>query len=360
MISQDVSCFEDAYYASKKKEDLSERELRVSDALNLIMPGLKNDVERCYKQWNNVIRSALRHETALRMTEVKDKADKELDEGDETGKMTKRSIVPVKVTDGVPLPLLRIFDHPAADDPFFWELLLHKDLLKQTKKGVEFIIDNIDEIEDLVSPSHIIASSDEFNGIREYLCDIIKFLEEIGFQKKLREINEDVLGAYFFKVPEIHLYWMAIGLLSLIQGISVEGLTFVVLSHELAHAYTHLANDIDGENWATPNFQRCELPIVEGLAQFYTAQICKNNEYRFPSAKAAFEDLLEMQSEPYRDFLNWPGAKAKPGEIVRLGMLQTRKWAVEEYTKFKGILSGAEGQFLNGKKGRKAKNVSPF
>ena len=37
----------------------------------------------------------------------------------------------------------------------------------------------------------------------------------------------------------------------MIYGFDVEALTYVVLAHELAHAYTHLGRDIDGNAWDT-------------------------------------------------------------------------------------------------------------
>jgi len=50
--------------------------------------------------------------------------------------------------------------------------------------------------------------------------------------------------------------------------VSVDGLTIVVLTHELVHAYTQLENDIDNEQWETGAFAAADLKVVEGLAQF--------------------------------------------------------------------------------------------
>jgi len=88
--------------------------------------------------------------------------------------------------------------------------------------------------------------------------------------ERIFDIREDVLGAYYFRIPEIRLYWVVIGIVARAIGVSVEALTVVVLAHELAHAYTHLGHDIDNERWETERFARTELDIVEGLAQFYT------------------------------------------------------------------------------------------
>lgn len=49
-------------------------------------------------------------------------------------------------------------------------------------------------------------------------------LREPYFVERITAIEEDVLGAYFFRVPEVRLYWMVIGFLSGVLGVSVEAL----------------------------------------------------------------------------------------------------------------------------------------
>jgi hypothetical protein len=100
------------------------------------------------------------------------------------------------------------------------------------------------------------------------------------------------LGAYFFRVPEVHLYWMVIGLVAGVLGISVESLTVVVAAHELAHAYTHLGRDIDGKRWDTEEFARADLNIVEGIAQFYTEVVSRKLEPRNPAVLPATGSCL--------------------------------------------------------------------
>jgi hypothetical protein len=93
-------------------------------------------------------------------------------------------------------------------------------------------------------------------------------LDEIRAVEKIIGIDEDVLGAYFFRVPEIRLYWVVIGITARALGVPPDALTIVVLAHELAHAYTHLGRDIDNERWDTERFAKSDLDIVEGLAQY--------------------------------------------------------------------------------------------
>lgn len=58
-----------------------------------------------------------------------------------------------------------------------------------------------------------------------------------------------------------------------VLDVTVEGLTVAVFAHELVHAYTHLGNDHDVQQWETKAFADADNKIVEGLAQFYTATI---------------------------------------------------------------------------------------
>jgi hypothetical protein len=91
--------------------------------------------------------------------------------------------------------------------------------------------------------------------------------------EKLRQIDRDILGAYFFHRAEIQLYWMAIGFFAPLIGVPIEDLTIVVLAHELGHAYTHLGGDVDGTCWDTDAFAATNVHVVEGLAQSYTERV---------------------------------------------------------------------------------------
>lgn len=64
----------------------------------------------------------------------------------------------------------------------------------------------------------------------------------------------------------IEVYWAVIGLVAALLDVRIEDLTTVVLTHELAHAYTHLGYDIDGANWPGQCFAKTESVLKEGLA----------------------------------------------------------------------------------------------
>ena len=87
------------------------------------------------------------------------------------------------------------------------------------------------------------------------------WLNALELLKKIGAIEQDILGAYFFRIPEVRLYWMVIGLIAGALQVSVEALTFVVAAHELGHAYTHLGRDIDGRRWDVDVFSRTDREL---------------------------------------------------------------------------------------------------
>lgn len=125
---------------------------------------------------------------------------------------------------------------------------------------------------------------------------------------------------------------MPIGIIAGILDVSIEDLSFVVLAHEMAHAYTHVGLDIDGVQWNTEAFAESSKEIVEGLAQFYTESICKKYTNRQPGILEAFEKMIEKQSAPYTHFRKW--TKEHAAEVVRFSMISTRSNNIREYRHF--------------------------
>jgi hypothetical protein len=151
----------------------------------------------------------------------------------------------------------------------------------------------------LLSPTAI-ATEDDVQRVHRMAQALVSKLDEMDMLKKILGIQEDILGAYFFGIREVRIYWMAIGIVASALGLSPSSLTTVVLSHELAHAYTHLGRDIDKERWDTTSFSGADIRIVEGLAQFYTGVLCKKLEQRVPGALHAYNELLKHQSGVYK------------------------------------------------------------
>ena len=184
------------------------------------------------------------------------------------------------------------------------------------------------------TPAHI---RDVNTSARSWLT----LIQHLRARERIVGINQDVLGAYFYQIPEVRLYWTVIGIVARLIDVSIEALTVVVLTHELAHAYTHIGYDIDDRQWDTRRFESTDTPIVEGLAQFYTKAVCERLHTLTPEAEVAFGKLLEKQGPAYTSFQEWlpddyssDHGEHRGGEIVRASMIECRKTGIADYEEF--------------------------
>ena len=97
-----------------------------------------------------------------------------------------------------------------------------------------------------------------------------------------------------------------------------------VLAHELAHAYTHLGANIDGERWDAAHFRVAERGLKEGLAQYYTSRIVERMRGQIADAEVAYQTLLPHQPDDYRTQLAWIDADRTPEE-TRFAMISLRR-----------------------------------
>ena len=160
------------------------------------------------------------------------------------------------------------------------------------------------------------------NSIDELLQKIIQLIESSTF---------DVLGWYYYE-PErrVEICWITNYLLSLSMNLPYERLIYKVLTHELAHYYSHCGLDADDKDWDTENFGLADTYVKEGIAQYFTYEICKKENSKFGifsryTNRKVFEKLLERQSQPYRCFLDWVPNHGRRTEVVRSAMLKIRE-----------------------------------
>jgi hypothetical protein len=270
-------------------------------------------VHRTVKSWNEPVRNWIRDETRLGGA--------------------ARQPVAVHVVDGLPRPFSRAF-HDISNS-LLWELILNNATLKTTLTGLDILSGNFssiaEQIEELAGSS---ITREQVLNTQTVTESVIKWINEQAITERLKDINEDVLGAYFFRERKIRIYWMAIGLVARMLDVSLEGLTITVLAHELVHAYSHVGIDADKEQWDTEVFALTDLRIVEGLAQFYTATVCNRVEDRAPGTVEAFETLLKHQSEAYTLFQSWTQSRERAGEIIRSAMVHARKRKLVQYQDF--------------------------
>ena len=306
----------ESYYAYEVDSDYESASAKKwMGLLTQYRPELKKDVDRIVKQWNQVVRDYLRNETALRLT---------------VGSTTTQ--VPVRIVDGLPKPLSGILSR--YDE--YADLLLNEGIFMDAFVGLNIAQEKFFKLTKFAScnaPSEV-----ELHKTKAWFEEILMEFNALQMESELKKLNEDVLGAYFFRCQRIEIYWASIGIYSVRYGISVEGLCLVALIHELAHAYTHLGKDIDGVTWNTDAFSDTDLYITEGLAQFYTKLLCEKLSARFPAALEAYHNLLKWQPPPYTEHENWLKGHPHLRESVRFAMILCRSRDVTQHDQFMNIL----------------------
>ena len=175
-----------------------------------------------------------------------------------------------------------------------------------------------------------------------WATEMLHLLDSYDPVGKALSINEDILGVYryknisdddfFINKARIQLYWCVIGLVSDWLACSVEDLTVVVMTHELAHAYTQLGADIEGKRWPSKFFTEASTHLKEGLAQFYTLRTLQRTKGRFPKALEVFEILLSKQPPQYHAHVPW--VLNYSAEAVRHAMLEMRRLREGEIEQF--------------------------
>ena len=284
-------------------------------ALESVQLDAEGAVTRARDKWNIMIRDRLRNETALRLT-IGDRAQS----------------VPIKVVDGLPEPFLRVMEQfPDAE----WAIL-NEATLRAVATGSEYMSGVHPLVKRLWGDKKTgPADPVEIGRVGDTAKAWIALIEELQVVDRILGIPEDVLGAYFYRIPEVRLYWVAIGIMARLLDVSIESLAVVVLTHELGHAYTHLGYDIDDHHWDTENFARTDVHVVEGLAQFYTNVVCEHLYGRIPEAKSAFDKLLSKQGSAYTSFQDWlpsqeEGGKEgdSTGEVMRATMIECRRTGI--------------------------------
>jgi hypothetical protein len=280
-------------------------------------PEAKSDVERAVKQWNAAVRDQLRNETGLRLSTPGDVR-----------------MVPVRVTDGLPIPVHDVL----KDLPELALLLLALSEIQQASRGTAYLRREYEAISRLIPEAPKQATRDEVGHTHVLAEVLLAKLAELNLKERWSEIREDMLGAYFFQVPIVQIYWVPIGLIATTLRVPPQLLTLVALGHELAHAYTHLGRDIDGFRWDADDLASTDLDIVEGLAEFYCRAVCDALNERSSGARGVFDKLQEWSAGPYLAYRRWLEGEGDPGEIVRATMIEGRRTSIKETARFETVL----------------------
>jgi len=311
-------------------------------------------VDKARLRWNQPVREVLRQETGLRLNRP--------DAGRALGAqqtLQEAVGVPVRVEPGLPEALRSV----ELDDVIALRVVLGRwrGTLEALQKSASSVQRLVTELAGEGHAQRLVQGREiHLRHAEELAGGLLRELDQADPLAKILEVNADVLGVYTYDLPRqaallgadvptgvrIELYWAVIGLVAELLGRSVESLTVVVLSHELAHAYTHLACDIDGHRWASRAFAQSEHVLVEGLAQYYTARVCERLQETFPDALETYGLLLVKQPKAYRTHVQW--VKDSRPEEIRFAMIEMRRRGIGRLAEFEGALADLRERLREG------------
>ena len=332
--------------------------IRLTDLLTRIPAEVKDEVRRTLAKTRSTVQEALRTECRLVMRTAEEAEENKLG-----------GQVPVEIAPGCPA-VLKTVEFP---DEYEVILLLgrFRQALEQSRDGVEGLLQLRKDLASRPSLSQWVRVNEEdLQATANWTTTLLELLDKHDPLKKVLGVDEDILGSYEYHIRKRHadnslrllahesrdghaddkevnratirLYWGVIGLVSEWMGCSVEDLTVVVLTHELAHAYTQLGADIEGRRWPASAFAAAESGLKEGLAQYYTDRVLRRLERRFGGALKVYEAMLPGQPEAYRTHQNW--VQDYSPEAVRRAMLEVRRWGEGKLADFNRRLDDAREQ----------------
>jgi len=306
----------------------------LTDLIEKVPAEVEGRVKRVRDQTRAAIQEALRAECRLVLRNA-----------DETEVKGRGSQVPVDIKPGYPAILK---DIQFSDDLELVILLgRYRTVLEKANTGVDGLKRLRDELRLRTALiDHIRITDEELQSTANWATYLIQILNKSDPLKRILAVKEDILGVYRYRTnptfddehtinwAKITLFWMVIGLVAEWMGVPLEDLTIVVLTHELAHAYTQLGADIEGRRWPASVFAASESALVEGLAQYYTERVLKRLQRRFGSALKVYKAMLPKQPGIYSTHLPW--VENTSPEAVRRAMLEMRRWkqgSLEEFNK---------------------------
>lgn len=327
--------------------------IKLTELIARVPAAVEAKVRRVRDQANPALREALRAECRLVFRTP-----------EESEQSRAGAQVPVEVVPGYPVVLEQV----AFPDDYERIMLLgrNRGLLEQARDGAPGLSRLREALLRLPEPGRwVSASGSDLESVANWAAALLKVLDQHDPLKTVLAVSEDFLGIYEYDARSlfadehavnratIRLYWGVIGLVSEWLGCDVEDLAVVVLTHELAHAYTQLGADIEGRRWAATSFAAAETALKEGLAQYYTDRVLRRLERRYSGALKVFLALLPGQPAAYRSHEPW--VRDSLPEAVRRAMLEVRRWKEGYLADFNRRLAMAQKEL-----GPKASNSAPF
>ena len=354
----------------------------VADLVRSVPPETEHVVRNAYRQTNRHIRDAIRHECRLQLRsgdsnpEVDAPGSPRMHEPLAPGG-TRAARLRVDFLPGYPVSWHYI-ELPENED--FWLALTlrrYRRSLVQAVRGTEGLLDLKETVRTnsrlrshpAVTKLQILEGSENVAWTRDHARNLLNWLDRFdpidwiyqnaGWKHAPKEVLDDVLGVYRCepsgtsdrKTPNparIEVYWACVGLCASLLDRPTEALAIVVITHELAHAYTQLGSDIEGYRWRVEEFWKAERSLIEGLAQYYTERVLTRLASRgapFAEALETFTSLLQHQSVEYTHYQDWTdhpsSASDADQEAVRTAMLEARRTDKGTLSEFKKRLAEA-------------------
>ena len=313
--------------------------IRLTDLIARVPPEVEVRVKRVRDQTRSVLQEALRTECRLAMRTPEDAEENR-----------PGAQVPVEVAPGHPAILANV----TFPDDFERIMLLgkYRTALDQASAGTAGMLRLRAELSLRLEPERWVHATDaELASVKNWADELLKILDKHDPLKVVLAVRDDFLGVYEYDASDIfadeyavnrasiRLYWGVVGLVAEWMGCTVEDLTVVVLTHELAHAYTQLGADIESRRWPASAFHKAETGLVEGLAQYYTDRVLTRLERRYPGALNVYQVMLPGQPDAYRTHESW--VKDFSPESVRRAMLEVRRWKEGKLSDFNRRLADA-------------------
>lgn len=304
--------------------------MKLKELIEQLPDDTKERVEKACKRYNQVIRESMRNVTRLRLQKGKRKFLHSNEQIETRVPVQVRTAAPEYV-EKLEIPQSGIVAAVLSE----WRPQLG--MLQKSASDLMMLLANgigipaIDE--ELFKRNDIKEREISVWGAEELakllLSEIDKF-DVVGWL--LHEVQEDVLGCYSYPnaalgieecAPKIELFWGVMGLVSPRLDVELEDLTAVVLSHELAHAYTHLGFDVDNYRWSDSGFADSQHELKEGLAQYYGRLALEHLTEVLPNALNTYEKLLAIQPLAYQMQREW--VEMVTPEAVRYALVTLRR-----------------------------------
>lgn len=297
--------------------------ITLNELLERIPREVETRVKSTRERTQSAIRDALRSECRLVFRTPED-----------TDENRSGASVSVEVAPGHP-EVLRGFSYP---DDYRIALILarYRYSLEMTIEGVPPLAHLHEELVEV--GANQFSNPENQRSVRQvsnWTRALLQVLDNKDPLKRILAYNEDILGIYSYtwhpllnsehdaNKAVIKLYWGIIGLVADLLGCTVEDLTIVVLTHELAHAYTQVGADIEGRRWQASLFAKADVELKEGLAQYYTERILNRFRIKHPKAISVFNKLLSKQPPAYHTHVGW--SKDNAPEAVRRALIEARR-----------------------------------